>query len=46
MVGLRDILETSMLATDTIIANFTFANIHGNCHPFVSLWDSQKCPHN
>ena len=48
MVGLvHDILESSMFPADTFISNFTFANIiHGYCHPFVDLWDSQRCPFN
>lgn len=46
MAGLvHDILETGTLAADSIISNFTFANIiHGHCYPFVNLWDSQKYP--
>lgn len=48
MAGLvHGILETSMLAPDTTISNFTFANIiRGNWHPFVNLWDSQKSSFN
>lgn len=43
----QDVLETSMLVTDIIIPNFPFTNtVHGNCHPFVNLWHSQRYPFN